>query len=343
VEAIPADWTKIVAAEALRYAGKFATFDTLYLGGGTPSLLSENDLEGLVTSLKRVFSFQDDIESTIEVNPGDIDATRLCAMRKIGFNRLSVGIQSFCDHDLRLLGRRHNAAQAVEALISARKAGFDDMGLDLIFGIPDQTLQSWMTNLERAIDFAPEHISCYALSLEPGTPFAAAVAGGTMAPPDEAVQADMFMATSDFLEAHGYEHYEVSNFARGPEHRSRHNQKYWHHVPYLGLGPAAHSLQGNRRWWNYADNALWQAALKNGQSPIEGTEDLTRQQVALERIALGLRTRDGIPGNELPDTPDAQNALKQFIDQGLLTLCDDRIIPTRRGFLFADHLALQLS
>ncbi len=343
IAAVPDWFVPAVLAEAQQHAGLFDAFDTLYLGGGTPSLLSEQQLASLFDGLLQALAFSDGFESTIEVNPGDVDLARLQHLRDVGFNRISIGVQSFRDQDLQFLGRRHDADQAVDAITSAQAVGFTNVGLDLIYGLPDQTRKDFLQTLAKAVQLAPQHLSCYALSVEPGTRLAEAVRTGSLKLPDDALQADLFMATSDFLEASGFEHYEVSNFACGPGQRSRHNTKYWNHTPYLGLGPSAHSFRENRRWWNPSDTDAWAEALLSGQSPTQEVEQLTPDQIALERLALGLRTRDGVPASWIASNSRATQALQRFINRRWVRRHDDRIVPTRRGFLFADHLARELS
>ncbi len=242
-------------AEARLYRDQFPAFDSLFLGGGTPSWLGEAQLAALMKNLRRHFTFAPDSEITLEANPDDITADKLALFRDLGINRLSLGVQSFDEAELRFLGRRHTARQTEAAIDLIRAAGFTNLGLDLMYGLPGQTLDAWLKTLETALSFAPEHLSCYQLTLAAETPLrtpmARRVARGELSLPDEETQREFFLLTANFLTARGYLHYEVANFARqGPQAGSlchyccRHNLKYWTRTPYLGLGPAAHSFHG---------------------------------------------------------------------------------------------------
>ena len=237
--------------EMSTYRGRFNPFDTVYVGGGTPSLLGSQQLENLLIKIRDTFDLISNAEITVETNPADLNQPYLESLREIGINRINIGVQSFDQETLRFLGRRHSLKQAVSAIEASRNAGFHNMGLDLIYGIPGQTIDSWLDTLKQAVASSPEHLSCYQLTLEPRTPLGKRLNAGEFSIPGEELQVEFFMKTSQFLEDAGYIHYEVSNFAKGIEFASRHNQKYWDHSPYLGLGPAAHSFRDNRRWWNH--------------------------------------------------------------------------------------------
>jgi oxygen-independent coproporphyrinogen III oxidase len=268
--------------------------DTLYFGGGTPSLLSLTELDQILNHIHKHLLLTTRSEITFEINPGDGNPEYFLGLFARGINRLSLGVQSFDEGILKFLGRRHTADQAREAIDQARKSGFKNLGLDLIYGVPGQSLRSWMETLKTALAFSPEHLSCYELTIEEETPFAAQARKGAFALPEEEAQREFFLRTSEFLESEGYIHYEVSNFARGEEHLSRHNQKYWDHSPNLGLGPNAHSFNGTRRWWNHRSAEKYIAALTAGTLPVDSFEDLTTKQKMLERIYFGMRTRKGI-------------------------------------------------
>ena len=251
-------------------------FDTIYFGGGTPSLLSPPEVARILGGLFSRFHFQEPVEITLEANPGTVGLESLKGLRSAGVNRLNIGVQSFQDENLAQLGRIHSAAQAQEALAAARRAGFGELGLDLIYGLPGQRRPAWFTDLRRALAYQPEHLSCYMLTLEPGTPLAERHRFGRFRPAPEARVAELFMATSEFLAGRGYLHYEVSNFARcGPSgcrqaRVSRHNSKYWSHAPYLGFGPAAHSFLPPKRFWNHRDVARYVEDLRAGRRPLAG-------------------------------------------------------------------------
>jgi putative oxygen-independent coproporphyrinogen III oxidase len=316
-------------------------FDTLYLGGGTPSLLTADELAVLLESLREQFEFSPDTEITLEANPDDLNPQVLKSYRGLGINRLSLGVQSFADRELAFLGRRHDAAQALNALGWAREAGFANLGIDLMYGLPGQTVEQWQGNLESALGFLPEHLSCYQLTVEAGTPLARRQAEARFQPLSEEMEREFFLFTSRFLEDQGYFHYEISNFARGKGKLSRHNCKYWNHTPYLGLGPAAHSYRGGRRWWNHRSLEAYCGALSAGEAPVAGEEVLTPEQARLEALYLGLRTRDGVILSLIHGVLRGEIVLKEIIAAGLAEVREDRFIPTREGLVVADRLALE--
>ncbi len=276
-----------------------ARFDTLYLGGGTPTILAVVQIEGLLDAARRHFTLLEDAEITIEANPGTLSRGKLAALRRAGVNRLSLGMQSLNDHHLAFLGRLHNSEQARQAVAWSRQAGFERLGLDLIYGLPGQSSAAWREALSLAADLAPEHLSCYLLTVEEGTPFAREQRQGRLSLPGNRLQAHLFETTRLHLERLGYEQYEIANFARrdsqGFAHnRSRHNLKYWSGEPYLGLGPSAHSHLAARRWWNMRDLDGYLSTLGKGQRPVVGEELLEQEARMLEAIYLGLRQSTGI-------------------------------------------------
>jgi oxygen-independent coproporphyrinogen III oxidase len=326
-----------------------STFDTVYIGGGTPSLLSQTLLDRLIGDILTAFTIATDAEITVEVNPGDATAGRLTALRRAGVNRLSIGCQSFDDGTLAFLGRRHRADQAVETIHRTRDAGFDNLGIDLIYGLPgppEDAFDIWLTTLRTALAFHPEHLSCYQLTVETHTPLANRVRKGEIALPDLDHQSRYFHRTAEILEEAGYQHYEVSNFARGDRFRSRHNSKYWNHTPYLGLGPAAHSFDGRRRRWNQRSIAAYLKDLAAGKPPTADSELLSDEQLRLEALFLGLRTRRGIDlagfkrryGEDL--LVEKKNMLKKLKEDKLVEIRNGFLIPTRAGMAVADSLAL---
>jgi oxygen-independent coproporphyrinogen-3 oxidase len=329
-----------VKQEALGYRDSFSFFDTLYLGGGTPSLLPKPDLAALLDFLRGSFRFAPDPEVTLEANPDDLTPGKLAFFREVGINRLSLGVQSFDDRELAFLGRRHTAGQARLALEWARAAGFTDLGLDLLYGLPGQTKAAWARNLKKSLEYSPEHLSCYQLTLEKGTPLQARAAAGEIQPLQEEAERELFLFTSRFLQGHGFIHYEVSNFARGEAHCSRHNRKYWHHVPYLGLGPAAHSFQGNRRWWNHRSLTLYCQALSENRAPVAGSESLTADQLRLEALYLGFRTSAGVAVELATRPPQGEKMLAVLQASGLVQVHRGRVRATLEGLAVADRLAL---
>ena len=234
------------------------------------------DLEIILNYIHKYFHLTICFQTTLEVNPGDGNFSYFKNIFNLGINRLNLGVQSFDDRVLKFLGRRHTADQARKSIQDARRSGFKNLGLDLIYGIPGQDIDSWIETLTTALTYSPEHLSCYELTIEENTPFASEVQAADFSLPGEEKQREFFIRTSEFLESAGFIHYEVSNFARGEKHLSRHNQKYWDHTPYLGLGPSAHSFNGARRWWNHRSVEKYMAAIEKGTLPIESFEDLTR-------------------------------------------------------------------
>jgi len=336
---IPA-YLKALEQEARLYRDRFSLFDTLYLGGGTPSLLASEHLTNLTKTLRRHFSFASETEFTLEANPDDISREKLRLWRDLGANRLSLGAQSFNEAELTFLKRRHTAAQTLAALSLIRAAGFENLGLDLIYGLPGQTPDAWLRTLEQALACAPEHLSCYQLTMAPGTPLSRRAARGQVALPDEEAQRTLFLLTCKFLEDRGYLQYEVANFARGEEYFCRHNLKYWQRLPYLGLGPAAHSFQGGRRWWNHRGLAGYAAALAAGRAPLAGREALTPEQVRLETLYLGFRTREGVDLEVIQSQSGWGPVLSRLQAAGLLCLTNGRVAATPRGLVVADRLPL---
>ncbi len=322
-------------------------FDTVYIGGGTPSVLSSRQIEELLYSVHDFFRIAGHAEATIEMNPADTTSNLLRAVWRGGINRLSIGVQSFNDAVLSFLGRRHRSAEAIAAIEAGRKAGFDNISIDLIYGIPGQDTRSWLETLKQAVALKPDHLSCYELTVENPTPFGRDVRTGHIVLPDETVKTTLFFRTAEFLEKHGYRQYEVSNFAR-PGRESRHNQKYWEHVPYLGLGPSAHSFSGYERRWNVRSVHSYIEQLECGILPLEGREMLDLEEIRTETLFLGLRTTNGIPLGDFRSRfgSDLLKEKRGIIDflaaNGFLTIHDGALLPTRKGLAVADSLALAL-
>jgi len=332
-------WLEALAREAELHRGVFGTFDTLYIGGGTPSLLGEAETARLFEILADVFDFAAGSEVTIEANPDDVTSRALANWRELGVNRVSLGVQSFDDDVLRFLRRRHDAARASEAFALLREAGFSNIGIDLIYGFEGQSIDLWRRTIERALEYRPEHVSCYQMTIERSTEFGAMLEAGSLAAIDEETQRAFFMETSAILAGRGYLHYEISNFARGEELLSRHNHKYWNRLPYLGLGPSAHSFRDGGRWWNVRSVESYCLLLEQGESPIEDSETLGDDEIALETLSLGFRTRDGVPLDALRRCPGWEATLESLVDGGLVTITDGRAAPTTSGLCVADRLA----
>jgi oxygen-independent coproporphyrinogen III oxidase len=331
-------WFEGIKREAILYKGRFGRFDSLYIGGGTPTFLDNRTLSGLIEHLFRHLDFASDMEFTAEANPCDLSEEKVRLLRNLGVNRVNLGVQSFDDDALSFLGRRQTGADAEKALTRLRDFGFDNVGLDLIYGLPGQTLDGWMNTLNRALSFQPEHISCYELTLEKGTVFGRLKETGEIRPVSEEGGRFCFLAASQRLGEAGYIHYEVSNYARNGAYCSHHNCKYWDHVPYLGLGPSAHSFDGKDRWWDVRSIRRYGALLDNGLPPVEGRETLTGEQMRLESLALGFRTRHGVDLRHISSVPQSGKILSRMEAAGLVTIVNGRAIPTEEGFLLADHL-----
>jgi oxygen-independent coproporphyrinogen-3 oxidase len=330
------------------YAG-LARFETIFLGGGTPSLLTPPQLESILDHLQRVFTFTADAEVTVETNPGTVTQEKLSAYRSMGVNRLSVGVQSFFDDDLQFLGRIHNSEEAIRCVKFARGAGFENLSLDFIYSLPGQTVDKWMQNLRTAVSLAPEHISAYSLIVEEHTPLARMVAAKQVSPNPTETEAELYELTMQFLAANGFDHYEVSNYAR-PGFRSRHNYNYWRHRNYLGFGPSAHSYWknppgkvGDFRWWNIADVSHYCEKLYKNELPLVSREELSRYQLLTETIFLGLRS-DGVNlpslANDLAFELIALRGdlIDGLVHQGSVTIEDNILRLTPKGYLVCDEI-----
>jgi oxygen-independent coproporphyrinogen-3 oxidase len=344
-----ASFVTTLLAEIELHRGTDLEFDTVYLGGGTPSELAPDDLARLLGAVSSTLPVTSDVHVYLEANPEDVTPGLARSWRALGVATVSLGVQSLETRALAFLGRRHTADQARAAFADARAAGFATVSLDLIYGLPFDDPNRWRRDLEAAVTLGPDHISCYQLAMPEGTLFGKLKRRGEMVPIGEAAEADLFLLTHETLAAAGYDGYEVSNFARSPRHRSRHNQKYWSHVPYLGLGPSAHSFAAGRRWWNERRLEDWQARVLRGERPEAGGEDLTPADLALETVMLGLRTREGVDLDDFSIRHRIDLArrnrplLARLAAEGLIVLDDHSIRPTRRGLAVADSLARSLS
>jgi oxygen-independent coproporphyrinogen-3 oxidase len=340
------DYLSALQKEIIFYRNKFKSFDTVYIGGGTPSLLTASQLASIFSLINKAFQIDRNAEITMEANAGDVSLTYLKSLIDMGINRLNIGIQSFDDQILEFLGRRHSAKEAKIAIDTARQAGFNNLGIDLIYGVHGQNIRSWEKNLRQAISFSPEHISCYQLTLEAKAPLYKKYLSENLMLPDENTELNFFLKTSDFLEDAGYLHYEVSNFARAENLQSRHNMKYWQHTPYLGVGAAAHSFQGNNRWWNMPSVKKYIQEVTAGNMPVEDSEELTLQQLQLETLFLGLRTKRGIDLKRykteycLDLLKDKKPIIDALIKDKLVEFKNGFLRPTLKGLALADSLAL---
>jgi len=348
-EARREEYVRAVLTEARLASERWAhPFDTVYLGGGTPSALAADQLAGLVEGVRGTLPVAEHAWLTLEANPEDVTAAAVAAWRAIGVRTVSLGVQSTTDAGLARLGRHHTAAEARRAVGRLLDAGFHTVSVDLIFGWEGQRLESWRDELECVAALGVQHVSCYQLTVHSGTRFGRRQTAGERLTVGEDLQAVLFEATHDTLARLGLQAYEVSNFARGPEHRSRHNAKYWDHTPYLGLGPSAHSFDGRRRWWNRRKLRLWAGELAAGRSPVEGEETLDDLALAFEAVMLGLRTTGGVDLAEVGERVGADllalNAgrLAAWQGAGLVAVIGPRVVPTTRGLAVAEGLARDL-
>lgn len=324
------------------------SFDTIYLGGGTPSILSGREVEKILTTAKTVYRIHPRAEITMEINPGTVNARALDAYRQAGVNRISMGVQSFDNQVLEKLGRIHTAEEAIRSLQEVFTSGFTNVGIDLMYGIPDQKRSDWRADLVQVVGFKLDHISCYMLSFEPGTLFETERRAGRIGSLPDPTIADMFQLTVSELALHGYNQYEISNFARHGR-KSRHNIKYWNGSPYLGLGAGAHSFDGFTRSWHFRNVDRYIQVLADGCSPISGEERLTRSQHMLESIYLGLRTTAGISKRDFErrfriDFEDLfGDLIVDLRDRGFVHRKPGRVALTVAGMLFLDAIVGRMS
>ena len=309
------------------------TATSVFFGGGTPSLIDGEQLAAIV----RAIDVTPDAEITVECNPDSIDAAKLGAYRDAGVSRLSFGVQSFSPHVLTALNRTHDPVNVERAVALARDAGFDNLNADVIYGTPGESAGDWQRTVEHVVALGVEHVSAYALTIEPPTPLGQRVAAGTQAAPDDDDQADKYVATDELLSAAGYAWYEISNWAR-PGHECRHNQLYWEQGDYLAIGCAAHGHAAGRRWWNVRTPDRYIERIAAGESPAAGDETLAPETRAEEAFTLALRTRAGAP---VPD--GAEGMVADLVDGGLLAPTGTgRIVCTRHGRLVANDLTARI-
>lgn len=316
---------------------------TVFIGGGTPSLVPADDMGGLLEHLRTTFGLADGAEVTTEANPESVTEAWLDGLLVAGFTRLSLGMQSARPHVLALLDRRHTPGRALDVVAMARRAGFTDISLDLIMGTPGESLDDFRASLEAVLSAEVDHVSAYSLIVEEGTRFAARVRRGEIPMPSEDDHADKYLLAEQILTEAGYENYEVSNWARprdGRLHRSEHNLAYWRSQDWWGFGPGAHSHVSGVRWWNHKHPAKYTRALAEGAPAAIGRELLTPEQRHEERVLLELRIADGLPLSEL-DT-DEHPRLQRWVDSGHAVVSDDVVRLTLAGRLLADGIVLDL-
>lgn len=319
--------------------------ETLYFGGGTPSILESAEIKRLITAVSDNYTLAGDAEITLEANPDDITPGKLRRWKESGINRLSVGIQSFDDENLKWMNRAHDASQAIRSLTWIKEAGFSNYSVDLIFGIPHLTDEKWISNIDRVIAAGAPHIACYALTVEPKTALAGMIRLGKKEDVNQEDQARQFEILMTKMHQAGYEHYETSNFALAG-FRSRHNSSYWQQKRYLGIGPSAHSFDGENRYWNIANNPLYIKAINDGALFFEH-EHLTPAQQFDEYIMTGLRTIEGVSLEQIRirfgnDVYDKTIGKLKTIPNDWIDRHDENIFLTDRGKLFTDRISVDL-
>ncbi len=328
--------------QSSRYFGD--SVDTIYFGGGTPSLLAPSQLELILTALHDCFKIDSKSEVTLEINPGSVNEEKLRAFRSLGVNRASFGAQTFDDAELAKLGRSHTTADTLKTFNDLRSVGFENVSFDLIAGLPGQTLTGWQRNINQALELRPEHLSFYLLEVHSGTPLAEHIRRGIQPEPDDDLAGVMYQWMLEQAADAGYEHYEISNLCR-PGFHSRHNVKYWTGEPYYGFGCSAHSYDGAmRRWSNHRDVLQYVTVIENGESPVVDEQQLSQTDVRAEALFLGMRLMQGVDlrryresfGVDLRDEHAAD--LDRFCKAGLLELDGDLIRLTRTGALLSNEV-----
>ena len=320
--------------------------ETIYFGGGTPSLLNNDDLENLLNAISNNYPVSDKAEITIEANPDDINKEKLTVWKESGINRLSIGIQSFQQKDLEWMNRAHNSVQALDSILLAKKSGFNNFSIDLIYGIPGLTDEEWKMNVEQVINLESPHIACYALTVEPKTALQKMIALKKKVDIDIDQQARQFLLLMKWMKEAGYEHYEISNFAK-PGYRSRHNSSYWQGKKYIGIGPSAHSYDGKSRRWNIANNALYIQSIKNNIIPFE-EEKLTDAERLNEYIMTSLRTIEGLDlkvietNFSIKERKRIEDSVVDYIGKKMIVYNKEKLLLTDEGKLFADGIAVDL-
>jgi oxygen-independent coproporphyrinogen-3 oxidase len=351
LESLQQSYIHALSLEMALYQTRYPklVLETLYLGGGTPTVLPPELLTRTLQACRQRFQISAQAEISVEANPGTVDESKLLALRRAGVNRLSLGVQSFDDRLLRLLGRIHSAKVAARAFHLAREAGYDNINLDLMYGLPEQSLADWQATLAQALELSPEHLSLYALTLHEETPLARMIASGALPAIDDDLAADMYDYARNLLASNGYEHYEISNWAKRPANtdksfRCRHNLTYWLDEPYIGIGAGAHSYRAQKRYWNESLPQEYIRRLQAGDLPIAGGEDIGQCTEISEFMILGLRLIEGIMderfarkfGREMRQLYAKE--IGYLKAQGLLLVESDRIRLSARGHLLGNEI-----
>lgn len=331
--------------KAGEYGLEGRSLKTIYFGGGTPSILPPSVIEDIIAVSGRIFCLEDGIEITIEANPDTLDREKLDGLIRIGTNRISLGVQSFSDRYLNLLGRSHDADKARRIFKACRSAGFKNISLDLIYALPDQQINEWLLTVEEAISLSPEHISIYCLTIDEGTVLYRRLENGQIANASEEDQIEMYLAAAEMLEGAGYFHYEISNFCL-PGRSSRHNMLYWDRTEYLAIGAGAHSYIGNRRFCNTDSIERYMAGMDSGHTDHK-EEMLTREDQFIDAVIFGLRKTEGIDLADIRCRFDFDPLLifraeiDRLITEDMITISSSKIRLTRKGILLADQVALE--
>jgi len=323
------------------------TLKSLYFGGGTPSVLSVDEIKSLIDEFQKYFSFDENIEITLESNPDDLNKNFLKELSQTEINRLSIGTQSFFDEDLKLMNRAHNASEAESSIKRAQDFGLENISIDLIYGSPTSNFEIWKENLNKTIELQVPHVSSYALTVEPKTALEKWIENGKVSSPEEAEQNQEFYYMSDFLKDNGFDHYEISNFGK-PGFHSRHNSAYWKSEPYLGIGPSAHSYNGNlERSWNLANNPLYIKNINQNILPKE-TEILSEKDRFNEMMMIGLRTIRGVDLNKINQNFSSEiidyfnKEIKPKLESGILKIENNHLLIPEKHWFLADGIASDL-
>ncbi len=321
--------------------------ESLYFGGGTPSILEAKEIGKIIDEANRYFEFSSDIELTLEANPDDLSISFLKEIKNIGVNRLSIGTQSFFEDDLKLMNRAHTASEAESSIKRAQDIGLENISVDLIYGSPTSTMEQWKQNLAKLVELQVPHVSSYALTIEPKTILDNWISQQKVKSPDEAFQNDAFFYMSEFLKANAFDHYEISNFGK-PNFHSKHNSSYWEYKEYLGIGPSAHSYDGkNLRSWNIANNTKYIKSLLENQLPIE-REELNENDRYNEMLMIGLRTQKGVDLMRFKSSFSSEiisvfeSSIQQKIKEGILKIESNRLIIPEQHWFMADGIASDL-
>ena len=320
--------------------------DSIYFGGGTPGLVPTEHIADILDECRRIFPVSKDCEITLETNPGTVSPEKAAAYRAAGVNRVSLGAQSFSDAELRSVGRIHSAAQTADSLAALSGAGFDNISLDLMLGLPEQSAESWRETLRAAMNFPVRHISVYMLELDEPSPFPAHTAEGKPFLPAEDLVVDLYAETIDYLGSRGLDQYEISNFARMGS-ASRHNMKYWRRIPVYGFGLGSHSFDGCSRYANVSEIEEYCRRVESGLSPVDRRSEVTERQALEETFFLGLRMTEGVDLRDIAADfkgaatgflAECENALEEFSSRGLLDVDPSRLRLTKKGMLLSNEV-----